>query len=59
MPKELTLTIKASDIPAVKAYIKELEAAIRAKCAGCDDYWLCRTVDTHPDCPLYPFRGGE
>jgi len=35
------------------------QAAIQAKCLSCDDYWLCRTVDTPPDCPLYPYRGGE
>jgi NMD protein affecting ribosome stability and mRNA decay len=43
----------------LQARVAELEGAIQAKCLGCDAYWLCRTIDTPPDCPLYPYRGGE
>ena len=48
-----------ADNAALRARVAELEGAIQAKCLGCDAYWLCRTIDTPPDCPLYPYRGGE
>ena len=47
------------EFAALRARVDELEGAIQAKCLGCDAYWLCRTIDTPPDCPLYPYRGGE